>query len=199
MFYMNHFSLCGAYLVTPVWCLPGYTCCIHLCGTYLVTNVDIPLYGTYLVTTVDIHLCGTYLVTPVTFTWQSPVWNLPGYKCRHSPVWYLPGATCVVITWLHMSTFTYVVLTRLNLCGAYLFTPVWCLPVYTCRHSPVWYVPGYTCGGLCLVDPCFVHLHRVSVYPQILVLDHLNYKGVQHFSQGILSSLVSKKIIEQKI
>lgn len=111
---------------------------------------------------------------------------LSGYKCQHSPVWYLPGYTCVVPTCLH-------------LCGAYLVTPVWCLPVYTCRHSPVWYIPGYTCGGLRLVDPCFVHLHRVSVNPQILVFNHLNYKGVQHFSQGILSPLVSKKIIEQKI
>lgn len=121
------------------------------------------------------------------------VWYLPGYTCVVLTWLHLLTFTCVVLIWLQMSTFTCVVLTWLHLCGAYLFTTVWCLPVYTCRHSPVWYIPGYTCGGLCLVDPCFVHLHRVSVNPQILVFNHLNYKGVQHFSQGILSPLVSKK------
>lgn len=127
------------------------------------------------------------------------LWYLPGYTCVGLTWLHLLTFTCVVLIWLQMSTFPCVVLTWLHLCGAHLFTPVWCLPVYTCRHSPVWYIPGYTCGGLRLVDPCFVHLHRVSVNPQILVLNHLNYKGIQHFSQGILSSLVSKNIIEQKI
>lgn len=88
-----------------------------------------------------------------TFTWHSPVWNLPGYKCRHSPVWYLPGATCVVITWLHMSTFTCMVLTWLHLCGAHLVTPVWCLPGYTC----VVLICLHLCGAY-LFTPVDIHL-----------------------------------------